>query len=125
MRQNPVNCQAETWHLACAGGKILRLASLAQDDSAQGRTAHDSLRHGACGERAMPPPSKREAFRLPLCGRLCRDIFRCAGTSSGRCAATFPVRGEGDDTSSVTALAGDAPCHRSTLRCPENTSGLR
>ena len=34
MRQISVNCQAETWHLACAGGKILRLASLAQDDNA-------------------------------------------------------------------------------------------
>ena len=34
MRQNPVNCQVETWHLPCAGGKILRLAALAQDDSA-------------------------------------------------------------------------------------------
>ena len=34
MRQISVNCQAETWHLACVGGKILRLASLAQDDNA-------------------------------------------------------------------------------------------
>ena len=34
MRHNPEKRQAETWHLPCAGGEILRLASLAQDDSA-------------------------------------------------------------------------------------------